>query len=91
MEFGEMVMTNTVYQATLESAEFDFFVYDSLRRYMQQDWGDTCDEDSLMNDHAVKTGEDRIVALYKNEAHGNIFIITEWDRSYTTVLFCDEY
>ena len=38
-------------------------------------------------------GEDRIVAAYEREGHpeDKIWIITEWDRSATTVLFPDEY
>lgn len=39
-----------------------------------------------LNDDAVKSGDDRIVAKYDN-----IFIITEWDRSVTTILFLEEY
>ena len=62
----------------------------SIERYLDKDWGDTCESDKIMNDEAVKTGDDRIVALYNHEL-GDIFIITEWDRSVTTVLFCDEY
>ena len=33
---------------------------------------------------------DRILARYST-AEGDIYIITEWDRSYTTFMFCDEY
>ena len=62
----------------------------SIERYLDKDWGDTCESDKIMNDEAVKTGDDRIVALYNHEL-GDIFIVTEWDRSVTTVLFCNEY
>ena len=45
------------------------------------------------NDNAVKNGDDRILAAYKNSGPKawKIWIITEWDRSYTTILFPDEY
>lgn len=52
--------------------------------------GDLTDGDKELNDLAVKRGDDRIVAKYNNQ-HGDIYIITEWDRSVTTVLFTHEY
>ena len=55
-------------------------------RYCKKDWGDIPEEDKRMND----LDDDRIVARY-NSKHGDIYIITEWDRSYTTILFTNEY
>jgi hypothetical protein len=46
--------------------------------------------DMQSNDDAVKTGNDRILAAY-NTSEGKVYIITEWDRSYTTLLFANEY
>ena len=45
------------------------------------------------NDNAVANGDDRILAAYKKKdgKAWKIWIITEWDRSATTVLFPDEY
>jgi hypothetical protein len=45
------------------------------------------------NDDAVKSGEDRILAAYIHPSHPEwkIWIITEWDRSVTTILFPSEY
>lgn len=43
-----------------------------------------------MNDDAVKNGDDRIFARYNNE-EGDIYIITEWNREVTTILFPSEY
>lgn len=64
----------------------------SIGRYLRCDWGDTCKEDKLENDYALTHGE-RILAEYRDEAHDDwrIWIITEWDRSATTVLFPEEY
>ena len=53
------------------------------------DWGDMCDEDKKANDDALKDG-DRIFSAYTTPL-GKIWIITEWDRSYTTVLIPDDY
>lgn len=63
----------------------------ALARYMRGDWGDLGAEDREMNDNAVKEPQsDRILARY-NLKCGSIYIITEWDRSYTTLMFCNEY
>jgi hypothetical protein len=45
--------------------------------------------DKELNDLAVKTGE-RILEAYET-SKGKIWIITEWDRSATTILFPNEY
>lgn len=47
------------------------------------------EEDKQMNDDALSTGN-RIFAAY-HTCKGKIYIITEWDRSATTILFADEY
>ena len=43
-----------------------------------------------MNDEAVRSGNNRILASYET-SKGKIYIITEYDRSATTILFADEY
>lgn len=60
-----------------------------LRRHLQGDWGDLCAGDRKLNDDAV-TGAERILSAY-TIAGLKIYVITEWDRSYTTVLLASEY
>jgi hypothetical protein len=62
---------------------------DFLSRHQQGDWGDVDQEDAAMNDHAVDNG-DRTFSVY---ALGNdrIWIITECDRSVTTILLPEDY
>ena len=60
-----------------------------LTRHLHCDWGDICEKDWKLNDHAVKNGE-RLLSSYQVGAE-KVFIITEWDRSATTILFADEY
>ena len=60
-----------------------------LTRHLHCDWGDVCDEDWKLNDHAVKNGG-RLLSAYL-AAGDKVFIITECDRSVTTILFADEY
>ena len=89
-ELGDLYQTCGVNNATEHNIARQNEVFQALERYRMCDWGDTCYEDWKMNDDAVKYGDDRIVAKYCL-SFGNIFIITEWDRSATTILFCNEY
>lgn len=85
-KLGQVVITNSVNAKISESIEFSQFILDSIFKYRNCDWGDLDKEDWKMNDSAVKNGDDRIFARYND-----IYIITEWDRSVTTILFCNEY
>lgn len=58
-------------------------------RHLIGDWGDLCDEDKFLNDLSVESGG-RILSAY-NTSFGKIYIITEEDRSYTTIMFANEY
>ena len=58
-------------------------------RYQRHDWGNLCQEDKELNDEALEAG-DRILAAYRT-SKGEVWIITEWDRSATTILFPSEY
>ena len=89
-KLGKVVQTAGVAEAILTSKEFSKFVAHSLRRYTQCDWGEVDKEDCEANDDAVKNG-DRILASYISSDGVKIWIITECDRSYTTILFPDEY
>lgn len=69
--------------ASLVSASF-------LARHRSGDWGSVCPEDARENDRSVRDG-DRILSAYQTGAGEKIYIITEWDRSLTTILLPDEY
>ena len=96
-ELGKVVVTAGVDREMKNSAKFHVFVANCLfRRYLQEDWGEMCIEDKAMNDSAVKNGDDRIFASYNipeelSDVGDKIWIITEWDRSVTTILFPEEY
>lgn len=93
-KLGQVLTTAGVAAKCEDSKEFSHFVQKSLGRYYKCDWGETCEEDCKVNDDAVRDG-DRILAAYhyKEESGATtvIWIITEWDRSATTILFPDEY
>ena len=86
---SQLVVTRGVHEKIEQDSEFAKGVYTSLRKYYSGDWGDLCGEDKEMNEMALRDGE-RILALY-NIGNDKIYIITEWDRSVTTILFPSEY
>lgn len=89
-ELGQTVMTAGINNAMAEDLSFAQTVLTNLNKYIHGDWGDLSDEDKKMNDDAINSGDDRILAAYESP-QGKIYIITEWDRSVTTILFAEEY
>ena len=89
---GQVMVTKGVYDLMTASMAFAAFVNISLERYANGDWGILPDEDKHQNEVALFMGE-RLMGSYelKGEDGWKIWIITEWDRSLTTVLFPDEY
>ena len=86
---GKLVMTKAVHERMILNSDFAAGVLSSLQRYINGDWGDLCESDKAENEKAIRNGE-RIFALY-NIGSDKIYIITEWDRSVTTILFPYEY
>ena len=86
---GRTVMTRAIAITSSEEPKFAKFVLDSYRKHIIGNWGDLDESDKKANDKALKT-DDRILSAY-NMDDRKIYIITEWDRSYTTVMFANEY
>ena len=86
---GKLVMTRAVHDKMNSDIDFAIGVLDSMEKYRSFDWGDLCESDKAENEQALKDGE-RIFALY-NIGSDKIYIITEHDRSVTTILFPYEY
>ena len=62
-----------------------------LRRHHCGDWGDElCAEDKAANEQALKDGS-RLLSCYRTPAGDRLYIITEWDRSVTTIMLPEEY
>lgn len=89
-KLGQLVMTKGVHSDQARDRAFACEVTEAFARYVKCDWGDLCDEDKRNNDSAVKNGDDRILASYIT-SRGKLWVITEWDRSATTILYADEY
>jgi hypothetical protein len=60
-----------------------------LMRHQSGDWGEVPPEDARENDLSVQNGL-RVLSAYMIAGH-RVWIITEWDRSVTTLLFPHEY
>ena len=88
LNLGKVVMTQDIARF-MDEKEFYMKVMECLNRHVSGDWGSVCEEDKAENDRALESG-DRILSAYET-SHGKIWIITEWDRSVTTILFPSEY
>ena len=61
-----------------------------LERHLRGDWGDTCKNDQIANERAIYNG-DRILSWYQLSGKPRVLIITEADRSATTIMLAEEY
>ena len=64
--------------------------HEFLARHMQGDWGDVPDEDRQENELSLREGF-RILSAYHTRLGERIWIISEADRSATTILLPTEY
>ncbi len=88
-ELGTVYMTRGISDRIAEDEPFAEWAWACLLRHASCDWGDLDPEDTKANDDALVNG-DRLFSAYKKNSD-KIWIITEWDRSATTILFPDEY
>jgi hypothetical protein len=84
---GRVVATPGAVSA-LEEARDTALAY--LRRHESGDWGDVPPEDREENEFSIKNGF-RLLSSYKLMDETKIWIITEADRSMTTILLPEEY
>ncbi|WP_404851334.1 plasmid related protein [Cupriavidus sp. D384] len=57
---------------------------------MRGDWGELDDEDRAQNETSLITGK-RLLSSYTLDTGTKVWVITEADRSVTTILLPDEY
>ncbi len=62
----------------------------AMNSHASGEWGDLDKEDRKANDQALERGG-RLLSAYESEHGGRFYIITEADRSYTTILLPEEY
>jgi hypothetical protein len=61
-----------------------------LLRHLHGDWGDLPPEDLQENERALQVGS-RLFSAYRTRTNEKVWVITEWDRSVTTLLLPEEY
>lgn len=88
-ELGQVVITKGIARHFERSNTFRVQATTSLLRYTEGDWGKISENDAALNEEALQIG-DRLMACYET-CVGDIWIITEWDRSVTTILLPEEY
>jgi hypothetical protein len=82
---GQIVITCTA-QGELNPED----VSRALRRHAGQDWGEVGQDDWAENELALKEGF-RVLSVYRDRNQATFWIITEADRSSTTVLLPEDY
>ena len=86
---GQICVTRGVNDLMAVDTSFSLFVWESLKRHAKGDWGNLCNEDKKENDISRDIHLRLLSAYELNEI--KIWIVTEADRSVTTVLFPSEY
>ena len=81
---GQIVITANA-NAQLDSQA----VNEALIRHAAGDWGEVCEEDRQENELSLKEGF-RLLSVYRS-GETKFWIITEADRSVTTVLMPEDY
>ena len=92
---GQLYQTIRISDAASEHLPFASFISSCLARHLRADWGDCCSEDAALNDTALRDGG-RLFSVYHipqglYALESKVWIITEHDRAYTTVLFPSDY
>ena len=87
-ELGSIVTTTGAMRVL---QDLDVSLIALVTRHISGDWSEMCEEDQETNKEAVKYG-DRILSAYTlPDEQTKIWVITEWDRSVTTILLPEEY
>lgn len=84
-ELGQIYITRRALKA-LDTFE----VFEGVRRHQRGDWGNVCKEDAKENELSLREGF-RLLSAYTDSGGTLYWIITEADRSSTTILLPSEY
>ena len=87
LSLGRIVATPDALRA-LQHANHNAFEF--LERHRVGDWGELCEEDKRENEFSLENGF-RILSAYRTRNNVKIWVITEADRSVTTLLLPHEY
>ena len=84
-ELGRVVATRCALDVLTEDD-----VLGALRRHARGDWGEVCPGDEGANDRSLRDGT-RLLSVYTSASGVTFWVITEADRSATTVLLPSDY
>lgn len=90
-DFGELAATSAVAEMAGNNPVFSSFVDTCIVRHLCGDWGDLCDEDKEINEECLRNGGRLFSSYIFPDTKEKLWIITEADRSVTTVLFPSDY
>ncbi len=82
---GTIVATSNAIQAISPDE-----IWEAILRHAYGDWGDVGEEDWQANEEALQV-QSRLLSVYHTAAGVKFYLITEHDRSVTTVLLPDDY
>ena len=86
-ELGQIVATPGALAALKKSGQQ---LGEFLTRHVHREWGDLDEEDRKENEYSLEHGF-RLLSAYRTNAGDRLWIITESDRSATTILLPEEY
>lgn len=84
---GQILATPGVIEALEESGQT---INEFLDRHVQGDWGELCQEDWDENEYSLQEGF-RLLSAYTTLKGEKLWLITEADRSSSTLLRPEEY
>ncbi len=82
---GQLVATPAAFGALTQAD-----IQTALARHFRGDWGNLGEEDKTENELSLTNGF-RLISAYEGANGTKFWIITEADRSYTTVLLPSDY
>lgn len=86
-ELGNIYITPGAIDALVESNQH---AQEFLQRHQRGDWGELDEHDRQENELSIREGF-RILSAYRTAKAVRLWIITEADRSSTTILLPEEY
>jgi predicted transcriptional regulator len=86
---GHVLITRGVAEQVRHNRKFASFVKESLGRHRRGEWGEMSDEVRQLNNQNLGINT-RLFSWYEIKDFPEIWITTEPDRSFTTIMFPDE-
>lgn len=84
---GQTFITPAAQEAIRDAGQLTL---EFLLRHQSGDWGEVCEADKRENELSLAQGF-RLLSAYRTNEGEKLWVITEWDRSSTTILLPSEY